>query len=105
MFPIYFSIVPLFPKTPGRLSVKKGFSSISPELSQTFRTPLPPFSPGFLPSCPLALQKFCVWLIIAFCFASFIQESVDIFYKVEDFWKKHAIEDEEGETNKSWQKY
>jgi len=28
-------------------------------------------------------------------------ESVDIFYKVEDFWKKHAIEDEEEETNKS----
>ncbi|XP_068672681.1 IQ domain-containing protein K-like [Montipora foliosa] len=28
-------------------------------------------------------------------------EAVDIFYKVEDFWKKHPIEDEEGETQRT----
>ena len=64
----YFSVVPLFPKTPGRLSVKKGFSSISAEVSQPSVPHFPHFLPGFLPSCPLPLQKFCVWLITAFCF-------------------------------------
>ena len=30
-----------------------------------------------------------------------LQEAVDIFLKVEDFWKKHPVEEAEEETEKA----